>query len=98
MTFLMLLWIYLGSKLFICLVLFSNAIKISTRCPILEELHIKDILLPVRVAAPHTLVLLKNFQYLPNLIRANIYNANASVLSTLCCRAQVLRLQMVRIL
>jgi hypothetical protein len=72
--------------------------KILSRCPILEEFHIKDVLLPVRVAAPQTLVLLKNFQYLPNLIRANIYNANASVLFTLCCWAQVLRLQLVRIL
>ncbi|WJX76208.1 hypothetical protein P8452_59649 [Trifolium repens] len=68
--------------------------KFLSRCPILEELHIKDVLLPVRVAASHTLILLKNFQYLPNLIRADIYNANASVLFTLCCRAQVLRLQL----
>jgi hypothetical protein len=63
-----------------------------SRCPSLEELDIKTVLLP----SPERLDLEGNFQCLPNLIRANIYSEN--VLLILCCRAQVLRLEMVRII
>ncbi|WJX76204.1 [histone H3]-lysine(4) N-trimethyltransferase [Trifolium repens] len=62
--------------------------KFLLRCPSLEELHMKTVLLP----SPESLDLEGNFQYLPNLITANIYSE--SVLFNLCCRAEVLRVEM----
>ncbi|GAU18233.1 hypothetical protein TSUD_175740 [Trifolium subterraneum] len=58
--------------------------KILLRCPNLEELDIKHVLL----STPQTLDLEEN---LPNLIRANTYNS--TVLLTLCCRAEVLHVE-----
>jgi hypothetical protein len=70
-----------------------------SRCPILEELLLKNFLL----FATKELVLKENFQYLPNLIRVNISNnfrcggrVNfVDVLFTLCCRAEVLHAELV---
>ncbi|KAK2414132.1 hypothetical protein QL285_036761 [Trifolium repens] len=72
--------------------------KFLSRCPILEELLLKNFLL----FATKELVLKENFQYLPNLIRANISNNFRSggrvhfvdVLFTLCCRAEVLHAEL----
>ncbi|XP_045799183.1 putative F-box/FBD/LRR-repeat protein At5g22670 [Trifolium pratense] len=63
--------------------------KLLSRCPILEELHIKHV--------PQRFVFQENSQCLPNLIRANFSCPNdlfSNVLFTLCCRAEVLRVEM----
>ncbi|XP_045798113.1 FBD-associated F-box protein At4g10400-like [Trifolium pratense] len=66
--------------------------KLLSRCPILEELHIKYFYLHHR----QEIALKENFQCLPNLIRANFSNFTVSVdvLFTLCCRAQVLHVEL----
>ncbi|XP_045799182.1 FBD-associated F-box protein At4g10400-like [Trifolium pratense] len=73
--------------------------KFLSRCLILEELHLKYLLID-----SDELVLEENFQYLPNLIRANITNGLRPfqylrvgldvLLFTLCCKAEVLHAQL----
>jgi hypothetical protein len=71
-------------------------LKLLSGCPILEELQIDSI---HASNVDESFVLPKNFQCLPNLISANIFLlCGANVLFPLLCRANILCVDLVRIL
>jgi hypothetical protein len=64
--------------------------KFLSRCPILEELDVKNIIL---ISRRKELVLEENFQYFLNLISTNISN-DIYTLFPLCCKAEILHAEL----